>query len=300
MGDYWFVDEDHTILVGEAAQQTLESISDHENLSSSHGISSISQKRWEIAQSFEKKQWMAIGAHSKDDRNFQHMLDFDNYNLLSGRIFNHAIELGCGPFTNLRLIGQVCKITQCTLLDPLIESYLQHPNCSYDRRVLHCADSSLAQFLSTPKFFRFMRRIIRHLNSQLLYENIPVQNLVASSIEKMPTNGLYDLIVMVNVIEHCYDANLVLENILKIASPNAIFVFHDKYYDHQIVSQMVNGHYYDAGHPLMVDRKILDEFMINNFDNLFLRRSIKRLRNPVMPEYEDFFFIGKIRAHPPL
>ena len=138
MGDYWFVDENWNILEGEAAKKELELTSDTEFLTEDNGIILVSRERWKIAQQFEKVGWMEKRVGARSDRNIQHMADFDHYACLKGLSFRHAIELGCGPFTNLRLIGQVCQVKTCSLLDPLIESYLKLPNRSYDNQNLNC------------------------------------------------------------------------------------------------------------------------------------------------------------------
>jgi SAM-dependent methyltransferase len=126
-------------------------------------------------------------------------------------------------------------------------------------------------------------------------KKIPISTFLSTPIEEMPTNGKYDLIVIINVIEHCYDINLVFDNIIKIASPNAILVFHDKYYDHQQVVQMVQGHYYESGHPLMVDRKVIDRFLVN-FEPLFRKIVRKKITHiPGFTDYDGLFFIGRIK-----
>lgn len=229
MDEHWYVDENFRILKGEDASKALQEISDADYLSQSQGIVRVTRARWQIAQTFERKGWMGLWIQTADDRNLQHMADFDNYEELHDRRFQNAIELGCGPFTNLRLIGQICQVKECTLLDPLVRDYLKHPNCSYDAKWLRCGENGLSKKLSVLKPLRAVRRVIRRLFPGTLQRRIRVRELVAGPIEEMPAGERYDLIVIINVIEHCYDINRVFENIVKIAAPNAILVFHDKY-----------------------------------------------------------------------
>lgn len=295
MRDFHFVDEDFNILKGEDARNALEETSDEKYLSEDKGIVHVPRSRWEVAQIFERTGWMEMWSGAADDRNYRHKADFDDYQTLSGMTFDHAIELGCGPFTNLRLIAQVCTIKRCTLLDPLIMTYLGHKHCSYNKRMLRC-ESVLSRLLSAPKPLRGIRRIVRYLAPLLLVKQIPVHELIASPIEEMPVRASYDLIVIINVIEHCYDIDLVFDRIINMAAPDAVLVFHDKYYEHETVSQLVKGHYYEAGHPLMVDRSVIDGFLENHFEPLFRRTVQKSIEHiPVMPEYDGLFFIGRLR-----
>lgn len=294
---YWFVDEEFRVLKGHEARQALRETSDAPYLSPDQGIVRIPRQRWEVAQTFERRGWMEKWIGSSDDRNIQHMADFDGYRSLRGKRFEHAIELGCGPFTNLRLIGQVCQINECDLLDPLVESYLEHPNCTYNRHELSCENRVLSSFWSLLKPPLGIRRIINKMMSDLrTAKHIPVGNLLASPIEEMPTHSRYDLVVIINVIEHCFDIDLVFQNITKIAAPNAILVFHDKYYSHENVSELTAGHYYEAGHPLMVDRHIVDGFLAKHCIPLYSMVIQKKIPHiDVMSAYEGVFFIGQFR-----
>ncbi len=217
---YWYVDEDFNILVGEEAKRALKKNSDASYLSQDQGIVQIPRERWEKAQVFEQKCWMVQNTKSGDDRNWDHYYEFNGYQALQGLTFEHAIELGCGPFTNLRLILKACRVRKCTLLDPLIESYFVHPRCRYNRKWLF-TDNWLYGRLDRPRLLRGVRRVIRRVAPGLLYDRHPVQEFISKPIEEMPISSRYDLIVIINVLEHCYDIHRVLENILQIATPGA-------------------------------------------------------------------------------
>ncbi|MBA4383631.1 MAG: hypothetical protein C0410_02745 [Anaerolinea sp.] len=289
MEDYWFVDEDWNISEGEAAKEILEKNSDAKFLTEDNGIIQVSRERWKIAQQFEKIGWMEKRVGAQSDRNIQHMGDFDQYACLKGLSFEHAIELGCGPFTNLRLIGQVCRVKTCSLLDPLIESYLKLPNRAYDTQMLNCR--IIETINSSNRFLIKGIRMVEPYIPPVLKKKIPISSIFPTSIEEMPTDGKYDLIIIINVIEHCYDINLVFDNILKISSPNTILVFHDKYYDYQQVNQLIQGHYFEAGHPLLVDRKVIDKFLLN-FKPLFQKVVVGKEKTHI--PYEKLFYIGKL------
>ena len=298
--EFWFVDENFRILTGSEARDALKQTSDAPFLSENQeGIVKISPERWKIAQDFEYRSWMEKHREAKDDRNYKHMQDFENYQCLRGMTFRHAIEMGCGPFTNLRLIASVCNVQNVTLLDPLISSYLEHPSCFYTKEELQIAESPLSRSLSRSKLTRALRKIIRLIKPNLLGNfRLPIKQLIDKPIEEMPVSEkAYDLIVLINVIEHCYDIKQIFANILKIAAPGAILVFHDKYYYAEEVTQLVNGYYYEAGHPLMVDQKVLDQFLDDNFEAIYRKTLTKS--NPTvkaLPSYTGIFYIGKLKT----
>ena len=78
-------------------------------------------------------------AATADDHNYLNYLDFAGYQVLTGLRFERVIELGCGPFTNLRYIARRCDISTVELLDPLIGDYLQHRNRYFDEHALYAA-----------------------------------------------------------------------------------------------------------------------------------------------------------------
>jgi len=297
MDQYWYVDERHQILSGEEAKRHLERVSDSIFLTDSQGIVSIPHDRWLRAQTFERIGWMEKWRASIDDRNVGHYVDFDRYRTLSGLRFNHAIEIGCGPFTNLRLIGRVCRIRECTLLDPLIKDYLEHPHCAYDESALRCEVPRYLIGAPNSLAVRALRRVHRAL-SVVGGGRIKIHSILDTPVEEARLPYRCDLIVIVNVLEHCYDVNLVFKSILELAAPGAILVYHDKCYDHRQVEAMVRGHYYEAGHPLMVDRMLIEAFLEKHFDPLFSRRAVKPLSIPGFSEYEGLFFIGRLKGTP--
>src|SRR5262249_6222561 len=160
------------------------------------------------------RHWMERGRNATNDRNDEHYVGFDKYQAIQGLSFEHAIELGCGPFTNLRLIGNVCRIKRCTLLDPLIDSYLAHPHCSFTRHFLFLQERE-GRSLPHRMWKRVTRRPMRYLHS------VAVAETIASPIEQMPTNHQYDLVAVINVLEHCFDAERVFAKILSVMRKGA-------------------------------------------------------------------------------
>lgn len=259
---YYYVDKNWNPIYGEEAKKKLEEYNDEIFLDKDAGIIAVSKERWKAAQAAEKNGWMNLWLYQTQDRNDDHYNMFDQYMALKNNTFENAIELGCGPFTNIRYIGGVCKIIQCSLLDPLVESYLEHPYCSYDRNRIRCITN----------------------------KELSVTQIIPMPIEEYQVSQQYDLVVMINVIQHCYDVQAIFANIGQMLKNDGYFVFHDYYYDHDIVSQSVKTSF-DQGHPLKVDRKLLDHYLTNMFNPIF-----KLLAPPKEAGLDRIYFIGKKKA----
>ncbi|HVT81898.1 MAG TPA: class I SAM-dependent methyltransferase [Phycisphaerae bacterium] len=263
-----FVDEKVNILRGADAEKAIQARSDARYLTEGQGIVRVPLERWKIAQTFERTGWMEKWRGAGDDRNLLHAEEYNGYRSLAGRTFHHAVELGCGPFTNLRVIGDFAPIENVTLLDPLIESYLQLPKCHYTREALRTHSGG---------------------------RSMPIAQLHACPIEEMPVTKKFDLIVMMNVIEHCFDVQKIFEKILALAAPGAIFVFHDCIYDASKTQAVLADKYYEAGHPLMVAYPVMEKFMREHFQTLYFSRCPDAPDQlEVCPHTGRFYFMGKV------
>lgn len=242
MADFYFNDRNWKPIVGDSARALVEKTNDRGFLSPDSGVVAVSKDRWLVAQDAERNGWMNVWSGARDDRNQEHFEAFDRYAALAGRRYESAIEIGCGPFTNLRYIAGAVEVGGCTLLDPLLDDYLQHPHCAYDRRQLRLQSGG----------------------------SVPVNRLVAAPVEEFATDETFDLVVMINVIEHCFDVEAIFRTLLRISRPGTAFVFHDRYYDHRRVVEMCE-HVFDAGHPLKADGRVIGDFLSSNFDEKFCR-----------------------------
>ena len=292
MAKYIHIDSEVRIRTDEEAERALQSENDRGFLSESQGVVRVPLSRWRTAQSTERKHWMTLGIGSSNDRNDEHFQNFDCYRALLGQTFGSAIELGCGPFTNLRLIADVCRVTRCTLLDPLIETYLTHPNCAYTREYL-AIENTRAPALAR----RLRRKLLRHLPflrkpARSLHQ-IPITRLLSCPIEEMPQEESWELLVIVNVIEHCYDLAAVFAKILAGLKPGGVLVFHEPLFDHAVVQDRLQT-LYDAAHPLQADRSLVLSFLNAHFDTLYEKRTLHE--NVFMGEdlsFEGIYFIGR-------
>lgn len=257
-----FIDEHINIYEGEQASALLEAKAKDVVIDPQQGVVEVDLTRWEEAQRYERRTWLERGRWSFTDRNEHHRECFAGYAPLRGRKFRRGIELGCGPFTNMRFILESCDIEQVHLLDPLINDYLTHRFCKYPHRRLGGLLNE--NILRLPGY---LKRPLKSLRSKLndwcigglLGKPVTIE---ASMVETYQTDQRFDLVVVINVLEHCQDALKVFTKIDEILLPGGVFVYHDRIYHAQEVkrrSEIV----YDAGHPLRVDQSIVEGFLVH-------------------------------------
>jgi SAM-dependent methyltransferase len=265
-----YIDPDTSLTTGDSAEKKLAQSNDKSFLEKGVGVVEVSEERWRLAQKAEKTYWMIKGLRTRDDRNYHHSSAFKGYQALKGRTFENALELGCGPFTNLRVMGNNCDIKQASLLDPLIESYLEHPYCSYTRESLRLAPRS------------YWGRKVHKLKPSWYYQwqeatgrVIPIKNFFALPIEAFSCADTYDLIVLLNVLEHCLSAKTVFDKILESTRPGSVFIFQDRLYHYEYIAQSMD-YIYDAAHPLKVDKRVIENFLLENFKPLLHETQLEK------------------------
>jgi len=252
-----FVDKEINIFSDKIAEEMIIEKNESKYLVND-SIMSVDQERWEEAQNYERKTWMVSNRHISDDRNYEHFNRFNSYASLLDYQKNNkiesVIELGCGPFTNLRTIIDILPdLKQIDLLDPLLNDYLTHPNCFYK-------DKKIMEFDVTT-------------------HSIP--------IEKFNTTKKYNMVLMNNVLEHCYDIHKIFKVILTILEDNGVLVFSDVYFKSEDLKTMLEE-VYDAGHPLKLSKNFLDDFL-NNFNPMY-DKDFHKLYNQYWRN--DKYFIG--------
>lgn len=258
-----FTTRDMETVTGEDARRLLAETNDRSFLVPGRGVVSVSRERWMIAQEAEAHGWMDIWRDVIDDRNGHHFALFDYLFMLKERRFKHGIELGCGPFTNMRLVAHSLSIEHIHLLDPLMPRYVEHPHCSYRTGQLRLHDGRM----------------------------VPIAAAYAMPIEDLQPQVSYDIVVLINVIEHCMDINKIFSQIWDMLAPGGIFVFHDKYFDETEVAATILTEY-DTAHPLKVGHKVIDDFL-SRF-RLVFARSTQTSGRPIMTAPGDaIYFVGE-------
>jgi SAM-dependent methyltransferase len=257
------------------------------------GVIKVDHSRWEEAQRYEKRTWMEKGKGNFNDRNEYHRERFAHYSALQGKEFIRAIELGCGPFTNMRFINKECTIREIHLLDPLLSAYYRHPFCQYSSTHL----GGIKRYLSIQRLrhpFSLLRKIMHEFPKEGL-NGVPIIPHV-SMIEEFDTEQKFDLVAMINVIEHCQDARKVFSKIDEILMPGGILVFHDNLYDAETV-EILSKSLYDVGHPLRVDRSITVDYLEANYLPLMNDEyKQKDSFHGIDIERSELYFIGRRKS----
>jgi len=129
------------------------------------------------------------------------------------------------------------NIATIDLLDPLIKDYLLYsPNCTY--------------------------------KSGLIGHNV---NCIGSTIEEFFVYRKYDVVVMINVLDHCFNIDLIFEKIYEMMNEGALLVFSEKVRknDEDIKNSLTD--IYDAGHPIRISENYLND-KLKSYKILYLKQ----------------------------
>jgi SAM-dependent methyltransferase len=242
-------------------------------------VRSVSRERWLQAQAWERDLWQtgqskrgwrrlawpvlkpvlrAVGWRRAwgDDWNHWWAERFDDYRFLPDELGDY-IELGCGPYTNTRLIlpGRTARRVVCS--DPLAETYLTFRD----------------RWLATA-----------HREGRIEVDAHPIEELPFAP-------GTFDVVVLNNVLDHVRDADVCLQQAIGLLRAGGIFVFGQDLSD----DEDVRNHPHDVGHPIRLAREDLEPHL-EPFDVL-LRRDLPREagREPRL-HYSTLIFAGRKRA----
>ena len=175
------------------------------------------------------------------------------------------LEVGCGPFTQtktmLEKLGREgVRVRSITLADPLMLFYHKHvPSCPY-------RDGSL---LGHPTSF------------------------IATGAEDLFLQGVYDTVIMMNVLEHVQDALQVLHNLHAAVRIGGVLVFSERWYDAKWLAYETSGKpFWDVLHPVNVKRAVLDT-LLDHYEPLYRRNFYYE---GDYPTDEGVYFIGVKRV----
>lgn len=290
-----FIDSDVRVFEGEEAWRRLSDKNDSRFLEGDRGVVQVDRARWEEAQRYERLTWMEHLRHAADDHNRDYLGPFQNYAALRGRTFDRAIELGCGPFTNMRLVLEHAEVRDVHLLDPLAIDYLQHPLCRYRGGRL----GGLKAVLS-PQALRSWRApllLARELANSLRIGGLRGRavHVEPVAIEEFQSPVKFDLVVMINVLEHCRDARAIFAKIEEILLPGGIVVFHDRLWGEAELGRTI-GILYDAGHPLRLGRASAEPFLSSYEPLVRDERKVVDVEDGIRLERTAVSFIGRKRS----
>jgi SAM-dependent methyltransferase len=247
-------------------------------MSNPHVTEEVSEERWEAAQSWEHHHWVRtqqlrakygknvvwrllsfLGLVSKyrgDDWNHWWKKQFEEYAFLPPTVEN-ALEVGCGPYTNVRLMLDRCRFGHLFLSDPLIRTY--------------------ANFKLT-----FVSEMYRKLGC----------TLDDHALEELPfASGYFDLIVMINVLDHVRDARLCMETVIRVIKPGGILVLgQDLTNEEDLVALKNDGG--AIGHPIKLDHHWFTPYL-ERFTPIIKKVLEREESRAPTHHYGDLIFAGR-------
>ena len=240
----------------------------------------VSEQRWKQAQEWEAAFWRSqnpaptqtLAARAKrlvkrllgrmkaapgDDWNHWWAERFENYRALPSRI-ESAIELGCGPYTNLRLILPGREVRRVVCSDPLVKEYLK-----FEERWLGQA----------------WRR------GAVEVDDHPIEECPFES-------DSFDLVVMINVLDHVRDALECLRQAARITRPGGWIVVGQDLSTAEDIARTGE----DVGHPIRIDDATMDAELLTKFEAVQRRvMSREEGRNPEA-HYGTYLFVGRKKS----
>lgn len=212
------------------------------------GIVAIPPSVWKSVQKYELAFWKEQRAAAPFDRDEEHLFGFDEYNYVPRRLGRLA-ELGAGPYTQTKsLLGahMTFSVNDVTLIEPNIDNYLSLPNCVYRDGKLSRCPANEAQTEDCQVAVR----------------------LLASAVEDLDIEEEFDTILVVNVIEHVFDAFDYLTAVYRALKPGGVLIFGERYFDHPVLSTEVLAE--PMLHPIRIQRRLFLHFF-RLFQPLYVR-----------------------------
>ena len=250
-------------------------------MSTTESNAKVSPERWQQAQEWEEQFWRktekartrfgkgtlwsllaklhVVSPYQGDDWNAWWKEKFDGYGFLPREVQN-AVELGCGPYSNMRLILDSCKPRHLFLSDPLVKTYVTFKNgfvAQMYRSGFVCIDDH--------------------------------------AIEQCPyADNYFDLTVMLNVLDHVQDAERCVERAMAITKKGGFLVIGQDLSNDADINAM-KGTEGEVGHPIKIDHSLLEQLLGSQFDPVIHRILDRAQGRAPAHHYGTFIFAAKKR-----
>jgi SAM-dependent methyltransferase len=240
-------------------------------------VRKVSEDRWREAQSAERELWIesqrkhgwkrymwpvvrpvlaALGSKrvTGDDWNLWWREQFDGYAFLPTQLGAY-IELGCGPYTNTRLVLRGRTADRIVCSDPLIRTYVT---------------------------FRG-----RWLAEAYRAGRIEIDDHAVEDCPFGPAS--FDVVVMINVLEHVKDANVCMQTAADLLRPDGYFLLGNR-----LVAVDDLGH--DPFHPIRLRRADLEPYL-RRFEPIIEKElSPDDAAGGPDPDFSNIIFAGRKRS----
>ena len=209
----------------------------------------VDYERWKQAQNWEENYWVSVVRRhgwrralwplaspfvrlfnlpigEGNDWNYWWADHFNNYSFLP-ESFENYIELGCGPFTNTRVILQPRRAKHIICSDPLAKTYVRFTG--------------------------------RWLNKQYMKARVLVDD---HPIEECPfASNFFDCVVMINVLDHVRDADLCMQQACRIVKPDGFVIIGQELTNAQDIAELQKDPEHNLGHPILLAREDMDRHL---------------------------------------
>jgi ubiquinone/menaquinone biosynthesis C-methylase UbiE len=199
---------------------------------------SVPAETWKTAQNWEREFWLreqknlakygknqiwkllslfgVVEKYRGDDDNQWWAKCFDDYRFLPPSVEN-MIEVGCGPYTNARLVVKACTPRHLFLSDPLIHTYV-----------------------------RFKMTMVREMYKTFgcYMDDHPLEDLPFR-------DSYFDVAVMINVLDHVQDAAACMETLIRIVKPGGYVIVGQDLTNDEDFRAHPDG--MRTGHPITLD-----------------------------------------------
>ncbi|HEY0549940.1 MAG TPA: class I SAM-dependent methyltransferase [Verrucomicrobiae bacterium] len=241
----------------------------------------VSPERWEAAQQWEEQHWIGaqrararfgknyiwrllsafgfVAKYRGDDWNSWWKKQFDEYRFLPPKVKN-ALEVGCGPYTNLRLTLETCRPDHVCLSDPLIRTYVKFK-------------------------LTFVAEMYR--KALCVLDDHPLEELPFA-------DNYFDLTIMINVLDHVRDAPLCMEKLIRVTKPGGIVILgQDLSNDEDLEALVRDGG--AVGHPIKLDYDWFQPYLEKNFEPIIHKVLPRAEGREADKHYATLVFAGRKR-----
>ena len=238
-----------------------------------YGVAVVPASRWRTAQAAESRLWARPEQASRSpnakragqkrgDRAAMHVRQFGSFKALPPGSLGRLVELGCGQWTQTYFLLEArpdVTAESITLVDPGMEGYLRSGHAIYAGGKLR---------------------------------GIPTE-LLSLSAEQMPIGRTFDTVVMINVVEHTFNAFATLHTAYRLLRPGGIFIFQER-----VISMRAAPQVY---HPVRLSQRFFDGFLSARYWEMFRFRGLtsevrrKRRTHGIIAEV---YYIGRKKDAP--
>lgn len=235
--------------------------------------------RWRAAQDWERNHWVnaqkirakfgknliwrclsamgVVDRYRGNDWNQWWRTQFSNYDFLPKNVEN-AIEVGCGPYTNIRFVIPVCQPTRLVLSDPLIRTYAK---------------------------FRLTLVSEAHQKHFCMLDDYPLE-------ETPYRDNFFDLSIMINVLDHVRDAATCMENLIRITKSNGWVIIGQDLTNEDDLKTLASDPGL-VGHPIKLSHQWFEPFLKNRFHEEVYKILPREAGREPQNHYGTLLFAGR-------